>query len=220
MAIGERFLAFPQLHELDAALGVDSEGEQLLPGDELVERARTLLAAAARFARQLPRGHYDDPTPGSDASGPLILPDGTEVRLPDGTPYMPHATSLGLVRHIVGHGAKALLLVEDPGADAVANAATFGPFGEPAAGVPMEGILAEIERLRAGLAARRPDLGRLIVTYMGEKTVHQVIGANTYSLAQHTRQLESILRSLGLEPDRALGEADYEGLGLPEAVWE
>lgn len=220
VAVGDRFLGSPKLHEIDVALGIASDAEQLLPGPELLARARALLAAASRFARQLPPDHYEDPTPGAEDSGPLILPDGTEVLLPDGRPYMPHATSIGLVRHIVGHGVKVLLLVSEPASDLFASAARFGPLGEPDDSVPLEGIVAEADRVRALLLDATPELDRVVLSYMGQRTIHELVQAMTYSLAQHTRQLEDVLATLGIEPDTPLTDADYRGLGLPETVWQ
>jgi hypothetical protein len=41
----------------------------------------------------------------------------------------------------------------------------------------------------------------------------------TYSLAQHTRQLMTILTDLGVSPERPLGESDFAGLQMPANVW-
>lgn len=219
VAVGDRYLGSPQLAEIDAALGIESEPAPLLPGDVLVERSRTLLAAAMRFARQLPREHYDDPTPGMEGSGPLILPDGTAVMLADGRPYLPHATSIGLVRHIVGHGVKVLLLATEPDCGLFADPATFGPLGEPDEALSLAQIEREAARVGSELQHAQPDVDRVVPTYMGQRKIHDVLQAMTYSLAQHTRQLEDVVRSLGFDPDGPLSEADYRGLGLPEAVW-
>jgi hypothetical protein len=218
VAVGDSVLGSPQLHEIDAALGFDSEADALLPGPVLVERVRALLAAGIRYANQLPRVRYDDPTPGAEETGPLVLPDGTEVVLPDGRPYMPHATSIGLVCHIVGHGAKIVMLVEKPDSALFVDVARLGPYGEPDDRLPLEKIVAEAERAREGLRGARPELDRVIETYMGQVTVHGLLQVMTYSVAQHTRQLENIVLGLGIDPDGPLGD-ELEGLGLPAAVW-
>jgi hypothetical protein len=219
LAVGDRFLATPHADEIDALFGFDPAPAFVLSEDDLIERAQALLAAAVRFGRQLPPERYDDPTPGMENADALLLPDGTRVLLPDGRPYIPHATSLGLLRHILGHGAKFLLLAVDPGNERFARAELFAPYGEPDDRLG----LAEIERIadEIGLAIRdcRPNLAYPVETFMGTKTVHEMLQAMTYSLAQHTRQLESILVSLGIEPDGGLTESAYRGLGMPDAIW-
>jgi hypothetical protein len=220
VAAGDRYLVSPQLPELDELLGFEPEAVELLSGSELVDRAGELLLAAMRFARQLPPERYDDPTPGLEGVKALVLPDGTPSVLPDGRPYIPHATSIGLVRHIVGHGVKFLLFATEPGSGVFERAATFGPLGEPDDSLGLADIERETERVRLAIVRCRPELDRRVPTYAGTKTVHEMLQVTTFSLAQHTRQLESIVRSLGTEPDGPLGEAAYRGLGLPAAIWE
>ena len=38
--------------------------------------------------------------------------------------------------------------------------------------------------------------------------------------AQHARQLQLVLESIGLAPDRPLTDEDLAGLPLPTSVWE
>src|SRR5262249_52184639 len=121
--------------------------------------------------------------------------------------------------HIVGHGAKLVVLLEEPQSALFVDVARLGPYGEPDDRLPLERIVADAERARAGLFGARAELDRVIETYMGQVTGHGLLQVMAYSVAQHARQLESALLELGMEPDGRLGEAELEGLSLPAAVW-
>jgi hypothetical protein len=128
----DRYVMGANLADVDALLELDGRITTLLTGEELVDRTTRLLTAASRYTLQLPRDHYDDPIPGmEDVHGPLLLADGTPVLTESGAPYVPHRTSLGLVRHLAGHGAKFTLLAEERAGAAYANMAAYLPLGEP-----------------------------------------------------------------------------------------
>ena len=57
-------------------------------------------------------------------------------------------------------------------------------------------------------------------TYYGRHPLAPVLERTAWHVAQHARQLESLLRHAGVEPDGALGAAELAGLPLPEAVWD
>ena len=65
----------------------------------------------------------------------------------------------------------------------------------------------------------RSSLARVIPTFIGPQTWRKLLQRESYSLAQHTRQLMSVLIDLGIEPDGRIGESEYAGLQMPEGVW-
>jgi hypothetical protein len=222
---GDAYAAGFDLAEIDAVVGLQRDGDDLLPGGELAARSRAMLAAAARYTRQLPPEHHDDVIPGMEGvTGPLVMPDGTVLRFPDGTPFMPHRTALGLVRHIVGHGVKWYAMAEDPDID-ISHIAVFGMLGEPLEDVSVDWLVDQLE-VGADRIGRwwdttsGRDLPRVMHTYSGPMPLHHMLQAMTVSLTQHTRQLMTILVDLGIEPDGPLSEKDYRGLHIPAGVWE
>jgi hypothetical protein len=191
VAIDDRYALGINLAEVDDLLGLErTPVDPLLPGEELVERTVRLLEATIRFAQQLPPAHYDDAIPGMEGvKGPLVLPNGTAVVLPDGTPYVPHRTSLGLVRHIIGHGVKFKLLAEDPESDLYRHPEIYLPLGEPDHTLGLPDLLRETEEIIRdiqrwwGQASER-DLERVVHTLWGAHSLQKVLHQNTYSLAQ------------------------------------
>jgi glutaredoxin len=225
VTVGDRFSVGIDLSELDRLLGLADSGPRLLPWSDLVDRAPHLLDVAVRYARQLPADHYEDPIPGlEDLKLPLVLPDGTPLLRPDGTPYIPHRHYVGLVRHIVGHGAKFERMATDPGVD-ITDTVSFVLLGEPEDDEPLEDVFADAEQIVAAIRRRwppgvEPDLARVMNTFSGPQSLHQMLHATVYSLTQHTRQLMTVLEMLGVEPDGPLGGNDYAGLELPVGVWK
>ncbi|MEQ8320051.1 MAG: glutaredoxin domain-containing protein [Rhodospirillales bacterium] len=57
--------------------------------------------------------------------------------------------------------------------------------------------------------------------YYGEVSLHEVLERTCWHSGQHTRQIILMLREkLGIEPDGALDDSDFEGLPLPKNVWD
>jgi glutaredoxin len=223
--VGTRFSVGIDLAELDRLLEVADSGPRLLPWKELVERAPRLLEIAVRYARQLPPAHYEDPIPGMEnLKLPLILPDGTPLLRPDGEPYIPHRNYIGLFRHIVGHGAKVERMAADPGVD-ISDTVTFVLLGEPDDDQPVGDVCDEATRIADGIRRKwppgvKPELATVMDTFSGPQSLHQMLHSMVYSLTQHTRQLMTVLETLGVTPDGPLGIDDYAGLELPAGVWE
>ena len=63
-------------------------------------------------------------------------------------------------------------------------------------------------------------LPALLDTYYGRKPTQGVLQRTAWHIAQHTRQLESLVRGAELEPASPLGPAELEGLLLPDGLWE
>jgi glutaredoxin len=200
-------------------------GGRLIPGSELVERACGLLITAMRYAHQLPSAHYDDLIPGmEDDHKETFTLDGHVLVADDGKPYVPHRTSIGLVRHIFGHGFKFRLEVEHPETD-FSHIGIYAQTGEPGEGPSIAELDARTQVIVADIrrwwqSASPEDLARPMRSFVAGETLHLMLQREVYSLTQHTRQLMTVLENLGIEPHRRLGEADFEGLQLPEGVWK
>ena len=57
--------------------------------------------------------------------------------------------------------------------------------------------------------------------YYGQQTLHQFLERTTWHSGQHTRQLMWVLEGLlGIAPDRPLPKETFQGLPMPEKVWD
>jgi hypothetical protein len=59
---------------------------------------------------------------------------------------------------------------------------------------------------------------RVIETYWGYPTLHEVLEREVWHTTQHARQLEYALQRCGIEPMHHLGSENLDGLPLPERV--
>lgn len=224
VTVGDRHVLGFDLGQVDALIGTAGVSVEL-SGNEIVARATRLLAAATRFACQLPAARYDDPCPGMEnVKAPFVLAGGHVLVLSDGTPYVPHGTLLGLYRHILGHGEKFRHFVQNPAGD-YSDPGRYAQFGEPLPGLSLrqlaeleQSISKDIQHWWRQTSGR--DLEQPIPIFFGPQTLRQLLQRETYALAQHTRQLMHVLRLLQIEPDRPVGEAEYAGLSIPEGVWD
>ena len=69
---------------------------------------------------------------------------------------------------------------------------------------------------------RSADAGRLgtLDTYYGIHPTERVLERTAWHAAQHARQLMALLEQRGVSPDGALGDAELDGLPLPEGVYD
>lgn len=221
---GDRHALGRDLGQVDDLVGLKREGS-LIPAGELVERTIRILTAWARFAKQLPPSHYDDRTPGMELVKAFILPDGQVLRHADGTPYVPHMTSIGMIRHVLHHAEKIKVAFEDPKSRVFSDEVLNSQCGEPSPALSLEQLLLIGNEVTESIRrcwsnASQETLDTVIQTMMGPLTVHQVLMRETYSVAQHTRQVMTLVIDLGIEPDGPLEEKDFSGLNVPKNVWD
>jgi glutaredoxin len=56
--------------------------------------------------------------------------------------------------------------------------------------------------------------------YYGAQTMHEFLERTTWHAGQHTRQLMWVLKRSGVEPQQPLGPEIFEGLPMPQNVWD
>jgi glutaredoxin len=202
---GERYAFGMDLGQVDDVLGTGDSDRPRLSPQELVERMTSVTAAALRFGHQLPPARYWDKVPGRDRS------------------------YLVLVNHVVGHVSRFVTVVEQPDLD-FSDVAVYAAAGYQIPGkdyledeLTLDSIVDRADRLVD--SARRwlrsdADPDRIVEVFYGPQTVHQILESNTYSVVQHTRQLQAVIHYLGIDPDGPIGEAEYAGLSLPKALWD
>jgi glutaredoxin/uncharacterized damage-inducible protein DinB len=64
------------------------------------------------------------------------------------------------------------------------------------------------------------DMAAHADVYYGEQTLHEFLERSVWHAAQHTRQLQLVVETLGLTPNPPLTAADLAGLPLPDNVWD
>lgn len=64
------------------------------------------------------------------------------------------------------------------------------------------------------------DWSRRADVYYGEQTMHEFLERTVWHAGQHVRQLMWVLEGLGIAPDRPLGRETFDGLPMPEQVWD
>jgi glutaredoxin len=80
-------------------------------------------------------------------------------------------------------------------------------------------IIRRFDAWRSG-AGLRTDYAIAADVYYGEQTLHEFLERTTWHSAQHTRQLQLVVETLGLAPARALSAGDLAGLPIPTNVWD
>ncbi|MDX2201334.1 MAG: glutaredoxin domain-containing protein [Hyphomicrobiaceae bacterium] len=80
-------------------------------------------------------------------------------------------------------------------------------------------VLAELEAWWAQ-AGRATDYGRQADVYYGQVSLHEYLERTTWHSGQHVRQLAMVLGNLGIAPDGAPGREVFDGLPMPEGVWD
>lgn len=196
VARGGSFVYAQILGDVVEFLGLHAKtGSQLSPA-ELVRRLDLILAAAQRYARQMPQ-------------------DALERQLPE------RPRSYRVLLHHVFQIPNAFIDAMEGGALSYENMVS-----EPPSNMRItEDIATFGEQVRRRVAAWWDRLAnrsgkQTVSTYYGAQPMHEVLERTTWHSAQHARQVMSLLEQRGIAPDRPLGAAELQGLPLPEKLWD
>jgi hypothetical protein len=95
---------------------------------------------------------------------------------------------------------------------------------EPAADADMPSVAAYgaavQERFRDWWARGDADATRMLPTYYGAQSLHELLERTTWHSGQHVRQWMMLLEREGVSHDRPLREADFARLPMPRNVWD
>jgi uncharacterized damage-inducible protein DinB/glutaredoxin len=186
------------LRDLARLAGIRIEAEKKLPPAELVSRGNKVLSIARRFVSRIP-----------DRELALMLPSRPR-------------SYRQLGAHIFQIYELFLDLVEE------GQRLEFKHFLHDApAGVVTS---ADLERFGAAMQARfnawwqragsQTDFAVKADVYYGDVTLHEFLERTIGHSAQHTRQLQVVVRKLGLQADDGLTAADLAGLPLAENEYD
>jgi hypothetical protein len=170
----------------------------VLPVPELVARLSTILEAAQRFFAQLP-----------DAALPRMLPNRPRSYAELGYHIFNIADAL-LEHEVQGLPLKEGAYSRVPPPD-MQHKAELLDYGRD--------VAARLTAWRNG-PGRTADFERTANVYYGDVTLHEYLERTTWHAGQHVRQLMMVLGMLGISPDRPLGPETFEGLPLPDRVWD
>jgi glutaredoxin len=93
-----------------------------------------------------------------------------------------------------------------------------------------EGVTSQSQVLELGAETRRlirewweqdgidDPLDRVVTTYWGHPSLHEILEREVWHTTQHVRQLMYCLEECGIPPDEPLTESNLAGLPLPERV--
>ena len=194
VARGGRFVFAQDLGDLARFVGVTLDREPLPPA-ELVQRLDLILAATRRYLGQFPAADLAVGLPGRERT---ILDLGY------------HIFVIPVAFLDAAGGAKLTFdyFERTPGPD-MRSAARVSAYGQS---------------VRAALqdwwrSADAQHLGTL-ETYYGSHATERVLERTAWHAAQHARQLMALLEQRGIAPDGPLGDAELDGLPLPEGVYD
>lgn len=197
VARGSRFVFAQTIGDVIDFLDLKVRPQERLEPQALMQKLELILTAAARYIRQIPAAELDKPF--RNRNRPIRMLAHHVFRIVEGfLESMQDGRELTYER-IMQETAPARGTAED--------IARYG-----------EGVLARAKRWWAAVPDK--SCARPMATYFGEHPVHIVLERTVWHPAQHTRQLMLVLESLGIAPERALGEADLAGLPLPEKAWD
>ena len=191
---GRRFVFAQDLGDLARFIGVEFDRDALPPA-ELVQRVDLILAATQRYLGQFPAADLEERLPGRERS------------------------ILDLGYHI--------FVIPAAFIDAAQGARLTFDYFERTPGPEMRSaaqVVAYGETVRDALASwwRTADAGRFgtLDTYYGIHPTESVLERTAWHAAQHARQLMALLEQRGIAPDGPLGDAELDGLPLPEGVYD
>jgi hypothetical protein len=197
VARGDRFVFAQVIGDVVAFLGLDARTGPLLSPAELAARCDHVLATAARLIRQMPDDRLETQLPNRPRSWRVLMHHVFQIAV----------AYLDLEEHGLTLRYERLTLSPPP---EMRSSAAIADFGES-----VRGRLAAWWRRAAG-----GDFARPVPTYFGETSRHEMFERTVWHMAQHTRQVASLLEQAGIVPDRPLTADDIRGLPLTDRIWD
>ena len=197
VARGKDYVFAQELADVSEFIGRKVDFQRLPPA-ALMEKWRTVLAAAQRHVVQIPPERLGErATPGRDRSIRDLAYHVYQV--PDS------------FLQAIEEGVQDLTSVYNaPPPANVKTGADIAAYGKSVA----ERLERWWKRDGAGVETAK------LRTYYGEQPLHHVMERCTWHSAQHARQIISVLEKLGIQANGPLTQKDYAGLPMPVALWE
>lgn len=186
------------LADVARVAGISLDRQRILPVEELRQRLDAILAGAERYVAQLP-----------EESLQTLLPNRPRS-------YADLAYHIfNIADSFVEHGNGIPLTYDSYARTAAADRRTrshlvaYGREVQQRIGAWFDG------------PGRTADWTARADVYYGQQTLHQFLERTTWHSGQHTRQLMWVLEGLlGIAPDQPLPRETFQGLPMPEKVWD
>jgi hypothetical protein len=194
---GKTWVNGQSLKAIAELVGIDLGTVKHLPPEELVRRIDVVLDGAARFFAQFPEDHLGDQLPGRPRSYAQLAWHLFNVV----DAFLEHENGIPL------------------------STASYNRV--PEEGTTRPEILAygadvkrRFDAWWQGAKARTDWTGKAKV-YYGDVTCHEFLERTTWHSGQHSRQLMWVLEDkFGIAPDGPIDPATWQGLPMPEKVWD
>ena len=196
VARGDRFVFAQSLADVIRFLGLDVRLHERLSPKQLVEKIELVLAAAARYVKQIPIEWLDQPF--RNRARPIRVLGHHVFRIAEAFVEAAHGQNLSYER-----------IMEGP-APTMRTADDIARYGAD--------VLYQIRTWWA--ACPDQSCQGSVDTYFGRRTLHELLERTAWHSGQHARQLMLILDTLNIEPDGRLTERDFAGLPLPQKAWD
>ncbi len=199
LASDDQFIFCQNLEDVAEFVGLQGSGHTPLAPTSLIAKWLTVLRAAQRYTRQLPRER--------------LVERAIDNR----------DRSLRLLSHHIFRIGEAFLETAIDGVEYRTNNANTPPADGTCTAaeeiaVYGDGIVARLESWWSQLTDRTCQ--QPVNTFYGTPPMHQLFERSTWHSAQHTRQLMAVLERFGIEPQGRLTAEDLAGLPLPQGLWE
>ncbi|MCD8504617.1 MAG: hypothetical protein LRY53_06450 [Burkholderiaceae bacterium] len=193
---GDRYANGQVLKDVAELVGVKGVNLSVLPVAELHRRLQAILAGSERFFRQIP----------DDALHNLL-------------PNRPRSYT-DLTYHIFNN--VDAFIEEKEGIALTFDSYNRFPAPDRNSRQDILDYAAHVnKRLSDWFNANRSyDWNAKANVYYGDQTQHQFFERTTWHSGQHARQLMWVLEGMSIAPDNPLPQATFEGLPMPEKVWD
>jgi glutaredoxin len=186
------------LKDVARVAGIDWGGAKMLSPPELVAKLKIIQAAGQRFFAQLPEEKMGKMLPNRPRSYAQLAYHIYNIA----DAFLEHEVDgLPLVEGAYGR-------VPAPEMNTKASILWYG-----------RGVLDRVNRWwdTAGPAT---DYARKATVYYGDVDLHHYLERTTWHSGQHVRQLMMVLDMNGIAPDRPVGKDVFDGLPMPDKVWD
>lgn len=194
---GDEWVDGQVLKDVARIAGIAFGGPKLVPVPELRKRVDAILRGAGRFLCQLPERELQTQLP----NRPRTYADLAFHIFNIADAFLEHEAGVPLTFDAYNR-------VPPPKMQTKVALATYG-----------QDVRRRLDAWFASCGASR-DWNAKADVYYGEQTMHEFLERTTWHAGQHTRQLMWVLERLGVNPERPLGPELFEGLPMPESVWD
>ncbi|MSP51080.1 MAG: hypothetical protein EXQ91_01610 [Alphaproteobacteria bacterium] len=191
VARGDRFVYAQSIADVAAFVGIKDNVVNVSP-QALIDRMDSILAASARYARQIPDAKLGENMPNRPRSYRVLAHHAFRVV---------DAFLDSVDREVLTYES----LTREPTPDLVSSA-RIASYGDEVR-----------KRLRDWWNGWPHKRGEFVMkTYYGAKPMSEVLLRTASHAGQHSRQLAEILSRMNIAPDRPLPESTYDGLLIAE----